>query len=179
MYCYVNSLPYQETVLDTIDEQQNTWNLIFWKTDWHTGDVINIKYANPIIPGVDEFTYSTVGLERTVSESLKKKDVQRIGVFPNPYYAFNPLEESHVNKFITFNNLPPKATIRIFNLAGHLVNVIRKDNSIKFERWNLLNLSGLSVASGIYIAHIDMPDENLVKVLKLVIIMEAEYLEVY
>jgi len=179
MYCYVNSLPYQETVLDTIDEQQNTWNLVFWNTDWKTGDCIKIKYANPIIPGVDEFSYSTVGLERTVNESLKERDVSRIGVFPNPYYAFNPLEESYVNKFVTFNNLPPKATIRIFNLAGHLVNIIEKDNLSKFDRWDLLNLSGLSVASGIYIAHIEMPDENLTKVLKLVIIIEAEYLEVY
>jgi len=179
MYCYLNSLPYQETALDTMDEQQNSWNLVFWKTDWQTGDIIKINYANPIIPGVDEFTYSTMGLEKTMSESLKKQDLDRIGVFPNPYYAFNPLESSYVNKFVTFNNLPPKATIRIFNLAGHLVNIIKKDNSTRFERWDLLNLSGLSVASGIYIAHIEMPEENLEKVLKLVIIMEAEFLEVY
>ena len=128
MYCYLNSLPYQETVLDTINEQQNTWNLVFWKTDWQTGDVVKIEYANPIIPGIDEFTYSTVGLESKVDDALKKQDVRRIGVFPNPYYAFNPLELSYINKFVTFNNLPPKATIRIFNLAGHLVNVIEKDN---------------------------------------------------
>ena len=179
MYCYLNSLPYRETALDTIDERQNTWNLVFRKTDWQTGDVISVKYADPIIPGVDEFTYSTAGLETTVNNNLKKKDVRRIGVFPNPYYAFNPLETHQADKFVTFNNLPPKATVRIFNLAGHLVKVIEKNDNSKFLRWDLRNQSNYYVASGVYIAYINMPVEDLTRILKLVIIMETEFLPVY
>jgi len=179
MYCYLNSLPYQETALDTLDEQQNSWNLVFWKTDWQTGDVIRINYANPIIPGVDEFSYSTAGLEVVVDNDLKKKDIKRIGVFPNPYYAFNPLEVHQSFKFVTFNNLPPKVTIRIFNLAGHLVRKYEKNDDSKFLCWDLRNHNFYYVASGIYIAHIDMPEEGLSRVLKLVIVMETEFLPVY
>jgi hypothetical protein len=35
------------------------------------------------------------------------------------------------------------------------------------------------VASGIYIIHIDMPELNKVKILKLAIVREAEFIEVY
>ena len=104
---------------------------------------------------------------------------QLLWINMNLYNAVNPLEVSYINKFVTFNKLPSKATIRIFNIAGHLVNVIEKENNSRFERWNLINLSGVSVTSGIYIVHISMPDEHLDKVLKLVIIMEAEFLDVY
>ena len=80
----------------------------------------------------------------------------------------------------TLNNLPPsKATIRLFAVSGHLVRVIRKDNDAKFLQWDLLNESGLPIASGIYVAHIEIPDEGLSKVLKLVIVMEAEILDIF
>ncbi len=141
--------------------------------------MISIEYGDPIVPGVDKFTYSTEGLGITVDDELKKKDVKRIGVFPNPYYAFNPLEVNRGYKFITFNNLPLKVTVRIFNLAGHLVDKIEKDDNSTFLQWDLLNQSNFLVASGIYIAHINMPKEGLTKILKLVIIMEADILPVY
>ena len=179
MVVFLNALAYKETAVTEEEEVNNTWNLVFRTTEWLTGDVVRIKYANPIIPGSDAFTYSTEGLEKTIDEAQKKNDVHRIGVFPNPYYAFNPLEPHRFEKFVTFNNLPPKATIRIFNLAGHLVKKIEKNDDTKFARWDLLNQNFLLVASGIYIAHINMPDEGLVKTLKLVIVMEAEFLDVY
>ena len=180
MYCYFNGLSYQETVITEADEDYNTWYIRFYKTDWQTGDVVTIEYANRIIPGEDTFAYSTSGHENTVDEELKKKDLERIGVFPNPYYAYNPLEVDKLGRFVTFNNLPPsKATIRLFAVSGHLVRVIRKDNDAKFLQWDLLNESGLPIASGIYVAHIEIPDEGLSKVLKLVIVMEAEILDIF
>ncbi|NIR92172.1 MAG: hypothetical protein GWO08_00405, partial [Gammaproteobacteria bacterium] len=42
--------------------------------------------------------------------------------------------------------------------------------------WDLANHNGLPVASGIYIVHIEMPDLNETKVLKLAVIREQEYL---
>ncbi len=102
-----------------------------------------------------------------------------MGVFPNPYYAFNPLETNRLARFVTFNNLPPKATIRIFNLAGQLVRIIDKNNPSQFQKWDLLNQETLPVASGLYIAHIEMPDIGVTKILKLVIIQEAEVLETF
>ena len=55
-------------------------------------------------------------------------------------------------------HLPNKATIRLFNLAGVMVRTIEKDNNSTYQRWDLANESGLPVASGLYIAYIEMPD---------------------
>ena len=125
----------------------------------------------------DVFTFTTPIPEESLE--LAQKSVEKVGVFPNPYYAFNPLETNKRLTFITFNNLPPKATLRIFNLAGQLVRTIEKENSSQFQNWDLTNSSLLPVASGLYIVHIDMPDIETQKVLKVVIILESEILDVY
>ena len=36
-----------------------TWNVVWWDTQFNKGDVVLFKYANPIQPGVDSFTFST------------------------------------------------------------------------------------------------------------------------
>jgi hypothetical protein len=43
--------------------------------------------------------------------------------------------------------------------------------------WNLQNTNGLPVASGVYIAHINMPDLGVQKTLKLIIVQEQQFLE--
>jgi hypothetical protein len=104
-------------------------------------------------------------------------------VFPNPYYAFNAAETNRFARFVTFNNLPPKATIRIFNLAGQLVRRLDKDDTSQFLRWDLANQANFPVASGIYVAHLEMtlPTDNsmVTKVLKVAIIQEQEILNSY
>jgi hypothetical protein len=46
-------------------------------------------------------------------------------------------------------------------------------------RWDLQNESGLPVASGMYIAYIDMPDQGKQKVLKLMVIQSQQQLKYY
>jgi hypothetical protein len=129
----------------------------------------------------DVFTYTCPAPASGVD--LEKFSAERVGVYPNPYYAFNPAELTRLSRFVTFNNLPPQAKIRIFNLAGHLVRVIDKDNTSQFERWDLLNNDGLPVASGMYIAHLTMTmptdGSEVTKILKLAVIQEQEVLDVY
>jgi hypothetical protein len=72
-----------------------------------------------------------------------------------------------------------RATIRIFNLAGVMVRRIDKESSSQFERWDLANSSGLPVGSGLYIAHIEMPDQGATKILKLAIVQEQQILDRY
>ena len=60
-----------------------------------------------------------------------------------------------------------------------MIRIIDKDDNSQFKQWDLLNQSGLPIASGIYIAHIDMPDVGVSKILKLVIVMEAEILDIF
>jgi len=110
-------------------------------------------------------------------------EVNRIKVFPNPYYGLNRAETDRVTRFVTFSHLPDKAVIRIFNLAGILVRTLRKDdpaNSNQFLRWDLQNEHGLPVASGIYIAYLELQDATGsdlgTKTIKIAIIQEQQFL---
>ncbi|HTR80088.1 MAG TPA: T9SS type A sorting domain-containing protein [Bacteroidota bacterium] len=109
----------------------------------------------------------------TGSTQLAKQDISRINVFPNPYFAHNKAETSIYLRFVTFENLPSVATIRIFDLAGELLRTIQHSNTTGFEQWDLLNNSGLPVASGMYIAYIDIPNVGN-RILKLAIIQPDE-----
>ena len=105
--------------------------------------------------------------------------MDRINVFPNPYYGLNQAETSRHRHFVTFSHLPQKARIRIFDLAGTLVRLLEKDDADQFVQWDLNNESGLPVAGGMYIAHIEMPGLHKIKVLKLAIVQEQQFLENY
>lgn len=121
--------------------------------------------------------FSFTAPEVTYDAATAKQDVDQIQVFPNPYYGANPQELNKYQRYVTFNHLPPDCTIRIFNLGGQLVKKIEKSSNQQFERWDLLNQLGLPVGSGLYIAHIDMPDLGTTKILKLAIIQEQQILD--
>jgi hypothetical protein len=142
-----------------------------------TGTIIRISSLKPSTPS-DEFIYTATA--PTYNAETAKADVNLINVFPNPYYGLNARETSRLNKYVTFNHLPPRATIRIFNLAGILVTTIEKDDATsQLAMWNLKNQNNLPVASGIYVAYIDMPDLGKSKVLKLAIVQEEQILPTY
>ncbi|HEX2868940.1 MAG TPA: T9SS type A sorting domain-containing protein [Ignavibacteriales bacterium] len=145
------------------------------RTDsWPGGDEFEIL-ANHINLPADSWTFTS----KTVSESseLAKQDVEKINVFPNPYYAVNSQELNKYQRFVTFSHLPQTATIRIFNLAGQLVKTIQKDSPDQFQRWDLATDSGLPVASGLYIVYVDMPQLGKTKILKVAVIQEQQILD--
>ncbi len=112
------------------------------------------------------------------STALGQQSINKITVFPNPYYCINSAETSRFNKFVTFTNMPPAATVRIFNLAGQLCVTLQKNDPSTFFQWNLLNKVNYPVASGMYIAYIEVPGVGT-KVLKMAIIQEQELLDLY
>ena len=114
------------------------------------------------LPGdVYEFTAPEV----TEDINIAKKDIGKINAFPNPYYT------TAENRYVTFNHLPDKAMIRIFDLSGVLIRTIKHDGiNNQFEKWNLVNDNNIAVASGIYIVHINMPELNKHKILKLAVV---------
>jgi hypothetical protein len=122
-------------------------------------------------------TFTFVAPKANFNLTQAKEDVKKINVFPNPYYGVNTEELNKYQRFVTFTHLPEKATIRIFNLAGVLVKTIEKTTAGQFQRWDLANNSGLPVASGLYIAYIDMPGIGETKILKLSIIQEQQILD--
>jgi len=111
------------------------------------------------------------------SPDLARSQIGDINVFPNPYYGVNTEEINKYNRFVTFTHLPNKAKIRIFNLAGVLVRTIEKDDEGQFQRWDLANDSGLPVASGLYLAYIELSDLGESKILKVAIIQEQQILD--
>lgn len=152
-----------------------TWIVVMYSTRLVLGDVVTITYANPFQIGVDTYRYNTTA--STYSDDLAKQQLDKINVFPNPYYGVNQQEINKYEKFVTLNHLPDNATIRIFNLAGQLVRTIEKSDAGQYQRWDLLTDSGLPVASGLYVIYIDMPDLGATKILKAAIIQEQQILD--
>ncbi|HEX2963664.1 MAG TPA: hypothetical protein VHO43_17840, partial [Ignavibacteriales bacterium] len=85
---------------------------------WTDSDQMAI-YVNRTLTPDDKFTFKSAAPE--FRHESAKADVDRINVFPNPYYGVNSQELNRYERFVTFSHLPQKATIRIFNLAGQLV----------------------------------------------------------
>jgi hypothetical protein len=174
MYAVIDNSPYDATT-PKVDPPTATWVAVFWGTNYHVGDVVTIIYANPIQIGLDKYLFNTKG--QSFSTDLAKSQVDQINVFPNPYYGVNTEELNKYNRFVTFSHLPAKATVRIFNLAGVLVKTIQKDDPGQFLRWDLQNNSGLPVASGLYIAYMELPDLGTTKIVKVAIIQEEQILD--
>ncbi|MFA6981165.1 MAG: T9SS type A sorting domain-containing protein [Ignavibacteriaceae bacterium] len=138
------------------------------------GTVVKISGYKPILVG-DEFTV-TAPAANTNNIAAAKNNIEKISVFPNPYFGSHALEESKYNRFVRFIGLPKQATITIVSLSGVLVKRYEKTGDSQFLDWDLKNMDQLPVASGMYIAYIEVPGAGT-KVLKIAIIQETQYLD--
>jgi hypothetical protein len=143
---------------------------------WTNGDVFRFTFTQPPVPGVDRFGFH-VDAETYGNRDLAREQVEKINVFPNPYFAFNKAEWTKYQRFVTFSHLPAKAVIRVYTIAGILVRTIVKDDPTQFVRWDLNNSYNLPVSSGMYIVHVDMPAIGKMKILKLAIIQPSQILD--
>ncbi|KAA3620214.1 MAG: hypothetical protein DWQ05_05655 [Calditrichaeota bacterium] len=141
------------------------------------GTVVRMYTTKPNTPK-DLFTFSTAGLNPTTSTAAKEADMDLINVFPNPYYGLHEFETNRFQRSVTFSHLPAQCTIRIFSLAGVLVRTIEKDDDKQFSAWDLLNEQGLPIASGLYLANVEVPNFGS-RILKIAIVMEQQYLDYY
>jgi hypothetical protein len=178
-YLWVVNTPQSNTPIDPTSQiaaDYATWNWVLYKSFFELGDIMKINYDNPIQIGIDTWSFN-LSAATFANVDKAKSEINKINVFPNPYYGVNSEELNKYNRFVTFSHLPAKATVRIFNLAGVLVKTIEKDDPNQFLRWNLQNNSGLPVASGLYIAYIELPDLGETKILKVAIIQEQQILD--
>ena len=110
-------------------------------------------------------------------------------VYPNPYRG-QALWDGYGsrNKMIWFRNLPEEAEIRIFTLAGDLVDVIQHDESYKGQdinniderknplmsggehAWDLITMYDQATASGLYLFTVEDKNSGKVKEGKFLII---------
>jgi hypothetical protein len=186
-FCFIFSAPYSTTPDPAlaVNLSNNATTPLMWvmicnrraDVDWTSGDEFEIVAAS--VNGSNDI-FSFVAPAPTYSATTAAADINKINVFPNPYYGMNTYETSRLNKYVEFNHLPTNATIRIFNLAGVLVRTLTKsDATSQFFKWDLRNEKSLPVASGIYIIHIDMPDIGKSKILKLALVQEVQILPTY
>ena len=148
---------------------------ISWGSGFTTASSVVWQMSKPN-SSADTFTFSTAGLEMVENEF----DPDRISVWPNPYYGYNPEERDALDRRVQFSHLPTEgpATIRIFALDGTLVRTIKhNDTGSQHTYWDMKNNFELPVASGMYIAHVETNRGD--KVLKLAVIQPEQRLDVY
>ncbi len=184
--CYVIATEYDEQVHNcsfTGQDTMATWTFIFKSgAIWQTGDIVKLVVSapedlpKPVVAGVDKFAFTIQGETDGVIDDAKKR-LDIINVFPNPYFAYN-LEETQLHhEHVTFINLPAECTIRIFTIAGQLVRTIdHEEATATTHRWDLRNENNLPVASGLYIAHIDVPDVGE-KIVKMAVVFRKQRLK--
>ena len=137
------------------------------------GTVIRIETFKPLVNG-DQYTAAPEKADFNNTESAKDK-IDKISVFPNPYFGGNDLERSLGERIIRFTGLPKEVTIRIYTLAGVFVRRIDKSDLSQYIDWDLRTEAGSPIASGIYIAHLDMPGIGT-KILKIAVVVGKEFL---
>jgi hypothetical protein len=138
------------------------------------GTVIKVRTWKPLTPN-DAFS-ATISAPTINNVELAKENINEISVFPNPYLGANPLERDKYQRFMRFTNLPSDVSIRIFSLSGVFVRKLEKSNQNQYLDWDLRNKDGLPVASGVYLAYLDIPNVGS-RVMKLAVIMETQFID--
>ena len=168
--------------LDTLSALSNPMMYMYFATwalrnvnAWKSTDVLII---NPNRINTVNHYYEYTVTAPTKNDSLENYSWDKVGVYPNPYYASNAQETNRFSRFVVFNNLPKVVKIKIYNLAGQLVKTLSKDDSEQFLKWDLLNTDNFPIASGMYIAHVTgtVTSGEKTKILKLGVIQEQEIL---
>ncbi len=125
----------------------------------------------------DVFAFTTPEPTRN-DEALGKEALKNIKVVPNPYFAKSVYDKDNLQRVIKFTNLPRTCTIRIFNLAGDLVRTMDKtDTELPYYDWDLWNHTGIPIASGVYIWHVE--SEYGEQTGKMAVFPEQERLDTY
>jgi hypothetical protein len=127
--------------------------------------------------------------------TLAKANMDNIYVVPNPYIGRSKFDGRRENddkgdksRRIWFINLPERCKIRIYTLAGDLVDVIDHDGAYQTDiinvskaatlglsasgmhDWNLLSKNNQIIAPGVYLYSVENRADNKIKVGKFVII---------
>ncbi len=179
IFAYVPDTPYEEPLAETSGSLRDHTVFKFGKFIISgnlpaEGSVIGINAWKPLS---SEDSFSAIAVQPNREDyAVAEQTMDEISVFPNPYFGANSLERDKYQRFVRFTNLPTQATVRIFTLAGVYIQLLEKNDDAQWLDWDLRNRDGLPVASGIYIAHIRMPNVGD-KILKIAVIMETQYID--
>jgi hypothetical protein len=117
------------------------------------GDVLTIEGA-PMNGADDVFAFEVDGIDVTQVVA----ELPDVRVVPNPYFArYSAMVETDNQSVLEFQNVPDRCTIRIYTLAGDLVETLQNNDGTGVVRWDLLSSNRQQVASGIYLYHVESP----------------------
>jgi hypothetical protein len=146
---------------------------------------VSVKAQNNNFPLYSFNTSDIATLFKDNATAVNSLD--QIRVVPNPYYGSSSYETKRLENFVRITNLPNKCTVKIFSMNGTLIrtikrdvtgqedlytgtsssngDIIKKSKRISYVEWDLKNQNNISIASGLYIIHVDAPGigENVVK----------------
>jgi len=111
---------------------------------------------NGLIPGpLESSQYTNRSQQPAIPFEPGEGATDNIRVVPNPYFAsagdYNFSDDSNNLLFV---NLPPFATLRIFNAKGDLVKRIEHTSGSADEIWDQVTDYNQLAASGVYILHV-------------------------
>ncbi len=157
--------------VETINEQVTaTWQVGF--TDGGStpggGDVFYLRTRKPF-SAADAFTFRTVAA--SADPVLARQQLRDIYVVPNPYVATNVFEPRNPisrtergERRLYFANVPKDCTIRIYTLAGELVDTIEHHSTLDDGKafWDLRTRDEMNLAYGLYLFHVDSPEGSFI-----------------
>lgn len=132
------------------------------------GDVLFLATRKPFADE-DQFSFRTVAA--ATDAALAAQELQDIYVVPNPYVATSAFEPRNPiartergERRLYFANVPKTCTIRIYTLAGELVETLEHDSSLDNGKvfWDLRTKDNMNLAYGLYIYHVDSPDGSFI-----------------
>ena len=149
-------------------EAQFTWSIAFTKDTLLSvqrapvaGDVYRIMTTKPFRTG-EYFGFQSVppGYDAARAQT----DLAKVAVVPNPYAGAASWEPATTSvgrgeRRVFFIHLPRTCSIRIYTIAGRLVQTLEHASSIDDgqESWNLVSRDGMDIAFGVYVFHVDAP----------------------
>jgi len=174
---YIVNRDYHDTATSNATANSATWNFSFgtfaqkglrakpsdynYKLFFDSTSVIPTTFlvtvsivTKQLLSENDEYEFST---SKGIFAKPDRSTLEEITVVPNPYVVSSPYEKLQfgIERVVQFHKLPKeRCTIRIFNIAGDLVQTLVHDNGTPIDSWNLKTYNGQEVAFGIYIFHV-------------------------
>ncbi len=154
----------KDVIITLSDSLVPGWTITLQESEGDTllpvpGDTLNIVLNKPYLSGdVFEFTPT----DGTLDKSSAAQEMEKIRVVPNPYIVTNVWEPPNLyasgrgDRVLQFTHLPPKCSIKIFNVKGQLLKTLEHDEPVwnGAEIWNMRTEENLDISYGIYVYHV-------------------------
>jgi hypothetical protein len=125
-----------------------------YQLNYNTGE----SAANPVNGNRPMYSFNTGNMSAIRNDaSVANAALNLINVVPNPYYAYSAYETGQLDNRVKITNLPDNCKVRIYTMNGSLIRTFDKADPRTSLDWDLKNQVGISIASGIYLIHVDVP----------------------